>query len=126
MVLLDEYQDTSVAQRLLLTALFVGVRPGHPVTAVGDPCQAIYGWRGASVGNIDAFPLHGGTLDDVEQRDRPWVHGRNYRSFIVQEPERAAPAATPWTGCRTGRASPSAGTASRRSRPWARWAGRSA
>ena len=57
-VLLDEYQDTSVAQRLLLTALFVGDHPGHPVTAVGDPCQAIYGWRGASVGNIDAFPHH--------------------------------------------------------------------
>ena len=27
------------------------------MTAVGDPCQAIYGWRGASVGNIDAFPV---------------------------------------------------------------------
>ncbi len=45
-VLLDEYQDTSVAQRRLLTGLFGG---GHPVTAVGDPLQAIYGWRGASV-----------------------------------------------------------------------------
>ncbi|HYN75306.1 MAG TPA: ATP-dependent DNA helicase, partial [Candidatus Limnocylindria bacterium] len=53
-VLLDEYQDTSVAQKVMLTALFGG---GHPVTAVGDPCQAIYGWRGASVGNIDAFPI---------------------------------------------------------------------
>jgi DNA helicase II / ATP-dependent DNA helicase PcrA len=63
-VLLDEYQDTSVAQRVLLTALFsgsgsaTGSGSGHPVTAVGDPCQAIYGWRGASVGNIDDFPLH--------------------------------------------------------------------
>jgi DNA helicase II / ATP-dependent DNA helicase PcrA len=57
-VLLDEYQDTSVAQRILLTALFAsGPGVGHPVTAVGDPCQAIYGWRGASVGNIDAFPV---------------------------------------------------------------------
>ena len=52
-VLLDEYQDTSVAQKRLLVALF---GDGHPVTAVGDPCQAIYGWRGAFVGNIDAFP----------------------------------------------------------------------
>lgn len=61
-VLLDEYQDTSVAQRLLLSGLF-GSGPGtgatgHAVTAVGDPCQAIYGWRGASVANLDDFPEH--------------------------------------------------------------------
>ncbi|MFN8127055.1 MAG: ATP-dependent DNA helicase [Candidatus Nanopelagicales bacterium] len=52
-VLLDEYQDTSRAQRRTLQALFAD---GHAVTAVGDPCQAIYGWRGASVTNIDEFP----------------------------------------------------------------------
>ncbi|MGZ2357758.1 ATP-dependent helicase [Streptomyces sp. 372A] len=62
-VLLDEYQDTSVAQRLLLSALFgsgpgTGEPTGHAVTAVGDPCQAIYGWRGASVANLDDFPDH--------------------------------------------------------------------
>ncbi|MDP5314589.1 ATP-dependent DNA helicase [Streptomyces poriferorum] len=61
-VLLDEYQDTSVAQRLLLSALFGsgpdGIATGHAVTAVGDPCQAIYGWRGASVANLDDFPEH--------------------------------------------------------------------
>ncbi|MFI9205150.1 UvrD-helicase domain-containing protein [Streptomyces sp. NPDC053048] len=56
-VLLDEYQDTSVAQRLLLAGLF-GDGTGHAVTAVGDPCQAIYGWRGASVANLDDFPRH--------------------------------------------------------------------
>lgn len=56
-VLLDEYQDTSVAQRLLLSGLF-GAGTGHAVTAVGDPCQAIYGWRGASVANLDDFPSH--------------------------------------------------------------------
>ncbi|WP_329489496.1 ATP-dependent helicase [Kitasatospora sp. NBC_01246] len=61
-VLLDEYQDTSVAQRLMLAGLY-GAGPegrgtGHPVTAVGDPCQAIYGWRGASVANLDDFPRH--------------------------------------------------------------------
>ncbi|WP_267714874.1 ATP-dependent DNA helicase [Streptomyces sp. CoH17] len=56
-VLLDEYQDTSVAQRILLAGLFGG-GTGHPVTAVGDPCQAIYGWRGASVANLDDFPDH--------------------------------------------------------------------
>ncbi|RNL77270.1 ATP-dependent helicase [Nocardioides marmorisolisilvae] len=66
-VLLDEYQDTSVAQAQLLAALFSGPDPasgrGHPVTAVGDPNQAIYGWRGASVSNIlnfgDFFPADG-------------------------------------------------------------------
>ncbi|MFI2610844.1 UvrD-helicase domain-containing protein [Kitasatospora sp. NPDC018619] len=63
-VLLDEYQDTSVAQRLMLAGLFGapadgdGAGSGHPVTAVGDPCQAIYGWRGASVANLDEFPRH--------------------------------------------------------------------
>ncbi len=52
-VLLDEYQDTSVAQVALLRNLFGG---GHPVTAVGDPNQAIYGWRGAAAGTLLAFP----------------------------------------------------------------------
>ncbi|ASW56639.1 UvrD-helicase domain-containing protein [Plantactinospora sp. KBS50] len=52
-VLLDEYQDTSHAQVVLLRSLFGG---GHPVTAVGDPCQSIYGWRGASAGTLDRFP----------------------------------------------------------------------
>ncbi len=54
-VLLDEYQDTSIAQRVLLQRIFGA---GHPVMAVGDPCQAIYGWRGASVDNIEDFPEH--------------------------------------------------------------------
>ncbi len=52
-VLLDEYQDTSIGQKVLLQALFSS---GHPVTAVGDPCQAIYGWRGAEITNMDLFP----------------------------------------------------------------------
>jgi DNA helicase-2/ATP-dependent DNA helicase PcrA len=50
-VLLDEYQDTGEAQRVLLTSLYAG----HPVTAVGDPRQSIYGWRGASSGNLERF-----------------------------------------------------------------------
>ncbi len=58
-VLLDEYQDTSVAQARMLRRLFSGAGPatgrGHAVTAVGDPNQAIYGWRGASVSNILGF-----------------------------------------------------------------------
>jgi DNA helicase-2/ATP-dependent DNA helicase PcrA len=51
-VLLDEYQDTSEAQLVLLRTLF---GTGHPVTAVGDPCQSIYGWRGASAGSLRRF-----------------------------------------------------------------------
>ncbi|MDN5805299.1 MAG: ATP-dependent helicase, partial [Microlunatus sp.] len=58
-VLLDEYQDTSAAQASMLRGLFSGRTPqdgmGHPVTAVGDPFQAIYGWRGAAASNITSF-----------------------------------------------------------------------
>ena len=51
-VLLDEYQDTGYAQVRMLAGLFGA---GHPVTAVGDPFQSIYGWRGASAGNVGRF-----------------------------------------------------------------------
>ena len=51
-VLLDEYQDTSLSQKVLLQELF---GQGHPVMAVGDPCQAIYGWRGAEITNMENF-----------------------------------------------------------------------
>lgn len=54
-VLLDEYQDTSQSQVWMLSALF---GDAHPVMAVGDPCQAIYTWRGASAGTIGAFSQH--------------------------------------------------------------------
>ncbi|MEI6407153.1 MAG: ATP-dependent helicase, partial [Actinomycetes bacterium] len=54
-VLLDEYQDTSFGQVRFLSHLFKG---GHPVTAVGDPNQAIYGWRSASPETIGNFPRH--------------------------------------------------------------------
>jgi DNA helicase-2/ATP-dependent DNA helicase PcrA len=52
-VLLDEYQDTSQSQVRMLSALY---KDGHPVMAVGDPYQAIYGWRGAAIGTIKDFP----------------------------------------------------------------------
>jgi DNA helicase-2/ATP-dependent DNA helicase PcrA len=51
-VLLDEYQDTGHSQLVVLRSLFGG---GHPVTAVGDPCQSIYSWRGASAGTLSRF-----------------------------------------------------------------------
>lgn len=69
LVLLDEYQDTGHAQRILLAALFGGEAPAASelrpetggaarrlaVTAVGDPMQSIYGWRGASAANLPRF-----------------------------------------------------------------------
>jgi DNA helicase-2/ATP-dependent DNA helicase PcrA len=56
-VLLDEYQDTSVGQLRMLEALF-GRATGHAVLAVGDPRQSIYGWRGASAGDDRALRPH--------------------------------------------------------------------
>ena len=86
-VLLDEYQDTSVAQRRMLVGLF-GPSPsggphgysggGHSVTAVGDPCQSIYGWRGASVANLDDFPDHFPRADG--ERSRGYALTENRRS----------------------------------------------
>lgn len=68
-VLLDEYQDTSVAQRDLLKNLFSGPDAahgrGHSVTAVGDPAQGIYGWRGAAAGNLAEFLTHFPSADDT-------------------------------------------------------------
>ncbi len=55
-VLLDEYQDTSASQIRFLSALF-RTKPGDSfaITAVGDPQQAIYGWRGASADTLQRF-----------------------------------------------------------------------
>jgi DNA helicase II / ATP-dependent DNA helicase PcrA len=75
-VLLDEYQDTSAAQAIMLRGLFSGRTAsdgrGHPVTAVGDPFQAIYGWRGAAASNIVTF------ADDF-----PGTDGRPARRFTL-------------------------------------------
>lgn len=65
-VLLDEYQDTGHAQRVALSSLFGGgVDDELALTAVGDPIQSIYGWRGASATNLPRFttdfPLSDGT-----------------------------------------------------------------
>ncbi|GAA3545161.1 hypothetical protein AFL01nite_15840 [Aeromicrobium flavum] len=75
-VLLDEYQDTSVAQRDLLQSLFAG----RPISAVGDPAQGIYGWRGAASGNLTAF------LDDF-----PAADGGKGRLFSLDVTRRCAP-----------------------------------
>ncbi|MBN1911867.1 MAG: UvrD-helicase domain-containing protein [Pirellulales bacterium] len=69
-VLIDEYQDTNLAQYAIARALSID----HPNLAVtGDPDQSIYGWRGANLKNILEF-----------EKDYPEVRvvrlERNYRS----------------------------------------------
>jgi DNA helicase-2/ATP-dependent DNA helicase PcrA len=76
-VLLDEYQDTNPAQRELLQALF---GDGFPVTAVGDPDQTIYEWRGASLENFAKFPEHFRSRDGTEAPDRQLSY--NWRSGV--------------------------------------------
>ena len=76
-VMLDEYQDTSHAQRVLLRNLFgQGADPDLTVTAVGDPMQAIYGWRGATAANLQAFvhdfPAAGGAPAPKKQLTTSW------------------------------------------------------
>ncbi|MEV7647942.1 ATP-dependent DNA helicase [Arthrobacter sp. NPDC089319] len=64
-VLLDEFQDTSHAQMVLFSELF---GDGHAVTAVGDPNQSIYGFRGASAGQLFAFQEQFPLVDDDGRR----------------------------------------------------------
>lgn len=68
-VLLDEYQDTSFLQTRLLRELY----RDHPVFAVGDPNQSIYGWRGASATNLNEYLELFSTKADlpVVQRELP-------------------------------------------------------
>lgn len=88
-VLLDEYQDTSHAQLEMLHALFGAA---HAVTAVGDPHQSIYGWRGASAGTLVRFAERFRTADDepaqVLNLSTSW---RNDHAVLAAANEVAAP-----------------------------------
>ncbi|MEY4000747.1 MAG: hypothetical protein RLZZ626_1102, partial [Actinomycetota bacterium] len=70
-VLLDEYQDTSFLQTRLLSGLFAG----KAVFAVGDPNQAIYGWRGSSASNLHEF-----YREFESQKTRPFPLSRSMRN----------------------------------------------
>ena len=71
-VLLDEYQDTSVLQARLLRTLFAG----QSVMAVGDPTQAIYGWRGASGSNLNDFAADFGKFVNTFTLSTSWRNGK--------------------------------------------------
>ena len=85
-VLLDEYQDTGHAQRVALSSLFGGgVDDGLALTAVGDPIQSIYGWRGASATNLPRFTT------DFPRADGTPAPTLELRTSWRNPPARAAP-----------------------------------
>ncbi len=99
-VLLDEFQDTSHAQLELLSALFADGGQGdngpcvrHCVTAVGDPHQSIYAWRGASAATLARFPgAFGARPEDVCPLSTSWRNAADVLRVAnaVASPLRAA------------------------------------
>ncbi|GGH27371.1 DNA helicase [Alsobacter metallidurans] len=85
-ILVDEYQDTNVAQYLWLRLLAQGRRN---VSCVGDDDQSIYGWRGAEVDNILRFEhdFPGATVVRLERNYRSTGHILASASHLVAHNE---------------------------------------
>lgn len=86
-VLLDEFQDTSHAQMVLFSCIFGG---GHALTAVGDPNQSIYGFRGASAGQLFRFPT------EFPARDENAAPSESAESGFGMRPASVAYLSTAW------------------------------
>ena len=101
-ILVDEYQDTNVAQYLWLRLLAQGTQD---VCCVGDDDQSIYGWRGAEVGNILRFEkdFPGATIVRLERNYRSTPHILAAASHLIAHNEGRL-GKTLWTGYEGGRA----------------------
>jgi DNA helicase-2/ATP-dependent DNA helicase PcrA len=89
-MLVDEYQDTNVAQYLWLRLLAQGREPGRRnLACVGDDDQSIYGWRGAEVDNILRFEhdFPGAVVIRLERNYRSHAHILATASHLIAHNE---------------------------------------